>query len=43
MKALSAVVALFVLGSSVAYAEKKPLRPKQECIDLAISRGFDRS
>ncbi|EFI50142.1 MAG: hypothetical protein EKK36_02545 [Bradyrhizobiaceae bacterium] len=43
MKALSATVALLVLGSSVAYAEKKPLRPKQECIDLAHARGFDRS
>jgi len=42
MKTLSAVVALLVLGSSAVYAEK-PLRPKQECIDLAHARGFDRS
>jgi hypothetical protein len=42
MKTLSAVMALLVLGSSVVYAEK-PLRPKQECTDLANARGFDRS
>jgi hypothetical protein len=46
MKAFSAVVvtaALFAGGSTSTYAENQHLRPKQECVDLAHARGFDRS
>lgn len=39
---IAVTVALFVIGSPNAYAEQH-LRPKQECIDLARTRGFDRN
>jgi len=51
MKVLSIVVTIIaLLGLESSYANAAPkaytkhhLRPKQECIDLARARGFDRS